>query len=80
MTRTEQLELLTTSAEKLSDAQVSALVDLSMAMARPSVYASLPAEQKASIDQGIADYDAGRIVDADDVFAEIDKRLAAAGA
>jgi predicted transcriptional regulator len=47
-------------------------------MTRPSAYASLPDEQRASIEQGIADYEAGRLVDADEVFAEIDKRLAAA--
>lgn len=80
MTRTEQIELLTSAAEKLNDAQVSALVDLSVAMARPSVYASLLPGQKASIEQGIADYEAGRVIDADEVFADIDRRLAAASA
>jgi predicted transcriptional regulator len=80
MTRSERIARLTSAAEKLSDAQINALVELSVAMARPSVYANLPAEQKASIEQGIADYEAGRVVDADEVFAEIDKRLAAAEA
>ena len=80
MTRAEQIARLTTAAEALSDAQVSALVELSVAMSRPSIYGGLPASQKASIEQGIADYEAGRVVDADDVFADIDRRLAAVGA
>jgi predicted transcriptional regulator len=78
MTRADKIARLTSTAERLSDAQINVLVELSVAMTRPSVYASLPAEHKASIEQGIADYEAGRVVDADEVFAEIDKRLAAA--
>ncbi len=80
MPRSEQIARLIATATKLSDAQVGALVDLSIAMTRPSIYANLPAEQKASIDQGIADYNAGHSVGVDAVFADIETRLAAAGA
>lgn len=75
MTRTETLARLLERTEHLSNEQLDALLDLTAALARPSVYASLPAPERASIEQGLADLDAGRVVDADEVFTAIDRRI-----
>lgn len=75
MTRTETLARLLERTEHLSDEQLNALLDLTAALARPCVYASLPSSERASIEQGLADLDAGRIVDADEVFTAIDSRV-----
>ena len=80
MSRIETIAKLTKTAEQLSDEQLRALLELSAAMASPSVYSTLSAADRASIEMGIADHEAGRVVDSDDLFAAVDARIAAAAA
>ena len=76
MTRTEAITQLAQNAERLSDEQLRALLDLTATMNTPSVYATLSDVERASIDAGIADLEAGLVVNADDVFAGVDTRIA----
>jgi predicted transcriptional regulator len=76
MSKMEAIAQFCRIAEQLSEEELQAVLDYSSYMAGPSVYSTLSEADKASINRGLADKQAGRVVDGDVAHAAIRQRIA----
>jgi predicted transcriptional regulator len=76
MSRTEQLADV---ARTLSDEQFDGLLSFARSLRGQPYYETASAEALASLDQGLADAAAGRVMAAADAFREIDAKIDAYG-
>jgi predicted transcriptional regulator len=80
MTRSEKTEQIVREAASLSEEQQAAALDFIRTLKRAPYYCSASTEALAALDKGLAEIDAGKLVDGEDVFAAVDRRLKAKGA
>jgi predicted transcriptional regulator len=80
MTRSEQTDQIVREAASLSDEQRAAALDFIRALKRKPYYHSASAEALAALDKGLAEIQAGQVIEGEVVFAAIDDRLKARGA
>ncbi len=74
MTRTEQL---TDIADALTDEQFNGLLSFARSLRSEPYYETASIEALGSLDRGLADAAAGRVIAAEDVFCEIEAKIAA---
>jgi predicted transcriptional regulator len=74
MTRTEQLADI---ADALTDEQFNGLMSFARSLCQDPYYDTASLEALESLDRGLADVAAGRVIAADDAFREIDAKIAA---
>ena len=80
MTRSEAIAQIAANAEQLNDEQLKGLAALTAALVGPSVYSTLPEAEKAEIDAALDRLDRGERIPSEEVFAQIEARVAAAKA
>lgn len=80
MTRSEAIAQIAAAAEKLNDEQLEGLAAFTAALAQPSVYSTLSAAEKATLDATLDRLDRGEGIPGEEVFARLDARIAAAKA
>ncbi len=80
MTRSEAIAQIAANAEKLSDEQLEGLAAFTTALVHPTVYSTLPPEEKALIDAALDRLDLGESVPGEEAFARLDERIAVAKA
>lgn len=73
-----KLERLTEAAASLDEDQIDGLIAYATYLAGASFYETAPAEVRASIQRGIDDMAAGRVVDGEALHKAIAARIAAA--
>jgi predicted transcriptional regulator len=73
-----KIEKLTQAATALSDEQLDGLLAYVRSLASEPFYNSAPPEALASLDRGLADARAGRVIDGDEAFKASAARIAAA--
>jgi len=80
MTRSEALAQIESTLARLSDERLETLAELAEAWTKPFAYSSLSDDEKAAIDAALDELDRGEGLAWDDVRAELDSKLKAAGA
>ena len=75
-----KIEQLTQTATALTDDQIDGLIAYAAYLAGEPFYYSAPAEVLVSIERGVADHAAGRVVDGETLFADTARRIANARA
>lgn len=80
MTRSEAIPQIAANAEKLNDEQLEGLAAFTTALVRPTVYSTLPPEEKALIDAALDRLNRGEGIPGEETFSRLDERIAKAKA
>ena len=78
MTRTQTIDLIRAKLDTLSDDRLEVLAEVAAAPDRPTVYSTLTDAEKAEIDRALDELDRGEVVAGDQMFKELQRRIAAA--
>ena len=80
MTRYQSIDTIKAKLDQLSDEQLEAIAAMAEAFSAPTVFSTLPAQERARIDAALDRLDRGEGLSFEQVRAQLDAKLKAVGA